>query len=323
MNKLNPINNINNQENDEEVVPSPPPHIELLSVVNETNSNKCIYNVISYLDVDSRQLAFTSCVYLRDAVKEYNNNMSVVVEEDMPKISLEGGKLTTLVDEQPAEGLIEEETYVHSSEEEEEEDVSSYVAGSPAEEENETSLLVVAKAETPPPTLAELSSESEPSSSSSSTESSSVVSAKDEIDNLEENDIPKSTPTVPSTPPKKMTVVSGDDDQVHESSLSSTPNKSIKQDDKSTKQLLISPRSVLQEEDCQVIEHFGTAAEDVLETEPLPEAKDDVEEEEEEKVEDISLTSHHTIHNNNRLTRSTATRADGYIPKYGIIKWFD
>jgi len=286
MNELNPINKITNQESNEEVVPPPPPHIELLSVVNETNSNKCIYNVISYLDVNSRQVAFTSCTYLRDAVKEYiNNNMSVVVVEentdDTPKVSGGGNKPATAINEQ-AEELIERETYVSSSEEEEE-DVSTSVAELPTEEENDTSRhLLVTKSETPPPTLAELSSESSEPSSSSSTESS-VVTAKDQID--DENDIPTSnTPTVPSTPPKKS-MTSGDYDQVHESSSSSTPDKSTKRDDKSTK-LLISPRSVLQEEDCQ------TTPEDLPEDKPLPEeAKDDVEEEEEAKVEDISLTS--------------------------------
>ena len=106
-------NNINNNTTisamDLDLVPPPPPHIELLDLSTDaivktslvagssssysfasshtgnddtcncettnttTNSATCIAHVISYLDDDSREFARVSCTYLRDAVDQFNN----------------------------------------------------------------------------------------------------------------------------------------------------------------------------------------------------------------------------------------------------------
>ena len=54
---------------DDSIVPPPPPHIELLSSNHEEGC--CITHVISYLDYDSRKYASASCVYLHNAVSDF------------------------------------------------------------------------------------------------------------------------------------------------------------------------------------------------------------------------------------------------------------
>ena len=97
-----------NDGEDHDVVPPPPPHIELLL-------GTCMTHVLSYLDASSYNVAYVTCSFLRDAVNQYKKLLPLNDDDDdddetTPKVTGRGRQLQETVQDDA------NETHVWSSE---------------------------------------------------------------------------------------------------------------------------------------------------------------------------------------------------------------